>query len=91
MNWMKKIKEIQIKLLELVTELDEGDYWMHVDEEDAKLIAIEEWHGNDEKEWYPVVKSDEENELQILEICIHCGERPHICNYCSWETRLPPT
>ena len=66
MNWMKKIKEIQIKLLELATELDEGDYWMHVDEEDAKLIAIEEWHGDDSHHWYPTVREDEENVLMIL-------------------------
>lgn len=79
MNWKAKIREIQIKLLELAQVLDEGDYWMDYQDEDEMEIRLNDWVGQEDG---LVENGDIEAPLVMREICTTCGNDPRVCDYC---------
>ena len=79
MNWKAKIREIQIKLMELAQVLDEGDYWMDHQDHQEEEIRLEDWVGQDDFE----PNGDIQAPLVFREICTTCGDDPRICDHCS--------
>lgn len=70
----EKIRQIQIKLLELSSLLDEGDYWMELNEAEEIETRLEEWTDHDD--WF-------QDELEVDHqaflpngdrlVCLGCG------------------
>jgi hypothetical protein len=77
MNWKTKIREIQIKLMELAQALDEGDYWMHYQEEDEMDIRLNDWVGQEDG---LVENGDIDAPLVFRKVCPNCGEDPRVCD-----------
>lgn len=78
-HWKTKIREIQIKLLELAQVLDEGDYWMDYQEDEEMEIRLNDWVGQEDD---LIENGDIEAPLVLREICRTCGNDPKSCDYC---------
>ncbi len=82
-----KIRKILRKLESLVDILDEGDYWMDLDQEDETETEFEEWWGNDERDWFVDEVSPK---LCILQVCRSCGRTVQTtCENCPGKHETP--
>ncbi len=76
-----KIKKILQKLESLIDILDEGDYWMDLQEETETETEFVDWWGNDEHDWFV---DEVSSELCILQVCRCCGRTVQTsCENCA--------